>query len=55
MLGIFMDLCEMCRRLLSICQAQQTELERLKANENALNQWKRETEHIRDMFRKIEQ
>lgn len=50
-----MNLCEMCRRLLTICQAQQVELERLKANEEALSQWQRETEHIRDMFRKIEQ
>lgn len=54
MLGIFMELCEMCRRLLMIVEAQQTELERLHANAQALRMWKRETDHIKEMFEKIE-
>ena len=54
MLGIFMNLCEMCKRLLAICEAQQIELERLKANRNALEQWRREAEHIRGMLKDIE-
>jgi len=54
MLGIFMDLCAMCRRLLAIVEAQQVELERMHANERALEQWERETGHIREMLRKIE-
>ncbi len=53
-LGIIMDLCEMCRRLLTVCEAQQIELERMHANEQALSSWRRETEHIRDMLRNIE-
>ena len=55
MLGIFMDLCQMCKRLLIIVEAQQVELEKLHANTEALSSWKRETDHIRDMFRKIEE
>ena len=55
MLGVFMDLCEMCKRLLIIIEAQQVELERLHASEEALSSWRRETDHIRDMFRKIEE
>lgn len=50
-----MDLCEMCKRLLAIIWAQQIELERLHANETALKQWKRETEHIQDQLRKIDE
>lgn len=54
MLGIIMDLCEMCRRLLKIVEAQQVELRRLEANETALAQWERETDHIKELFQKIE-
>ena len=49
-----MDLCEMCRRLLIIVESQQTELERTNANEQMLKQWSRETESIKDRFKKIE-
>ena len=54
MLAVLMDLCEMCRRLLLIVKAQQVELERRATNEQALSQWKRETEHIEDQLRQIE-
>ena len=54
MLGIFMELCEMCRRLLMIVEAQQTELEKLHADARALRMWKRDTDHIKEMFEKIE-
>lgn len=54
MLGIFMELCEMCRRLLMIVRAQQTELEHLHTNKNMLDQWRREADHIENMFKRIE-
>ena len=54
MLGIYMQLCEMCRRLITVCQAQQSELVKLKANPAATKTWEKEIEHIRNMLRKIE-
>ena len=54
MLGIFLELCEMCNRLLTIVRAQQIELERLETNEHMLEQWKRETDHIEKMFNKLQ-
>ena len=54
MLGIFLELCEMCNRLLTIVRAQQTELERMKTNEHMLAQWKRETEAIENSYKKIQ-
>ena len=54
MLGIFLELCEMCIRLLTIVRAQQTELERMKTNEHMLAQWRRETEAIEKMYNQIE-
>ena len=54
MLGIFMHLCDMCSRLLTIVRAQQTELERMKTNEHMLDQWRRETEAIERMYHQIE-
>ena len=47
-----MDLCEMCNRLLIIVEAQQEELEKLGANKRALDNWKRESAHIREMLYK---
>jgi len=54
MLGIFMDLCEMCRRLLIIVKNQQIELEKLSVNRQMLDQWNRETEAIERMYSQIE-
>lgn len=52
MLAIFMELCDMCRRLLALVKAQQIELERMHADQRMLEQWQRETNHIEDMFKK---
>ena len=54
MLGIIMDLCDMCRRLLIIIKNQQIELERMNVNKQMLDQWRRETEAIERMYNKIE-
>lgn len=54
MLGILMELCEMISRLIVIVEAQQIELARLEANEQMLAQWRRETVHIKEKFRKIQ-
>lgn len=54
MLGIFMDLCEMCRRLLIIVKNQQIELEKLNVNKQMLDQWRRETDAIERKYNQIE-
>ena len=54
MLGIIMDLCEMCRRLLIIIKNQQIELEKLNVNKQMLDQWRRETDAIERKYNQIE-
>lgn len=55
MLEIFMDLCEMCQQLLIIVKNQQIELEKLNANKQMLDQWRREAEAIENSYKKIEE
>lgn len=53
-MGIIADLCEMCRRLLLIIESQQMVLDQLNACDEALMNWKRESEHIRNELYKID-
>jgi len=54
MLGTFMDLCVICRRLILIAETQQKELEKLGCNPTALQNFERELNHLRDMLHKAE-
>ena len=52
-LGTIQQLCGLCDKLLQILAAQQVELQKLGCNPEALRQWTRETDHLREMLRQI--
>ena len=54
MLAMIHELCMICDRLLQIVQAQQAELRKRKCPIGLLNEWERETEHLRELLRKME-
>ncbi len=54
-LATIQTLCMICDRLLQINQAQQAELRKRKCNPKALVEWERETEHLREMLRRMEE
>lgn len=53
-LDIIQELCVICNRLLLIVTSQQVELRKRGCPKRALDAWERETEHLKEMLRKIE-
>ncbi len=53
-LAMIQELCMICNRLLLILDAQQAELRKRGCPKTALDAWERETNHLRDLLRKLE-
>ena len=53
-LAMIQELCVICNRLLLIVTAQQTELRKRGCPQKALDSWERETEHLRELLKKME-